>query len=81
MAGWIEKATLSDADAAQYLNWVLVSVSPDGCKATPVFLDNLMNLYDHLPPGSKVSVTDPNPPVSPDSVDKCLKHKKAVTIY
>jgi hypothetical protein len=56
-------------------------VSPDGCKATPVFLDNLMNLYDHLPPGSKVSVTDPNPPVSPDSVDKCLKHKKAVTIY
>ncbi len=81
VAGWIEKATLSDADAAQYLNWVLVTVSPGECRATPVFLDDLKNLYDHLPPGSSVSVTDPNPPVNRVRVDDCLQQSRAVRIY
>jgi len=73
VVGLFEKSALSDWDAAQYLSMILVEVraAPAAVRVTPIFLDDLEALFQHLPPGSVVDVRDPNPPVDAAAVAAC----------
>lgn len=80
LVGMADKDSLSDADAAQYLSFVLVEYKPewtDGrdlkIQVTPVFLDDLQMLFNHLPNEQIVNVMDQNLSMNPISVNQCLQ--------
>jgi hypothetical protein len=67
----------SDADAAKYLSFILVEYNsnwPAGVKseirATPVFMDDINQLYD---PDEIVDVMDKNHPIDNNRVQSCLQ--------
>jgi hypothetical protein len=77
IVGQVSQDSLSDADVAQYLSFILVEEKLVGGKRkariTPVFLDDLKNLFTHLPAEEIVDVTSENPPVDLTAVEACLQ--------
>ncbi|GEM_PF-1846841 len=73
----IEDAALTDADQAQFLSFLLVTVDRRGPKTvttvTPVFMDDVQKMYAHLPDNTVVDVTDRNPRVDPAAINACLQ--------
>jgi hypothetical protein len=73
----IEDAALTDADQARFLSFLLVTVDRSNPKTittvTPVFLDDIQKIYQHLPENTIVDVTDRNPQVDWTAVAACLQ--------
>ena len=69
----VSKSQTEDADLEQFLSFVLVDAGAAGVTIRPVFLDDLQNLFSHLPDGTDVDVMSEKPPVNPASVQQCLK--------
>jgi hypothetical protein len=84
IVGITEKDSLSDMDAAQYLNLLLVEVlkgnSPNeySVVVTPVFMDNLKNLFVNVPDEAILDIMDEDLPVNPDRLGVCLRQKLAI---
>lgn len=72
IAGGFDKDQLSDSDAAQYLNMLMVEVGAD-VQVTPVLMNDLEQLYSHLPDGTVVNVMDPRVLPNPAEVNACLR--------
>jgi hypothetical protein len=72
-----EDSALSDVDQARFLSFLLVNVDRSKSKTvttvTPVFLDDIHKLYQHLPDNSVVDVTDRDPQVNLKAVTTCLQ--------
>ena len=82
IAGYIEDATRSDSDVAEYLSFLLVFVRNDPATGTtteviPVFLNQVEDLFD-LPEGSEVRIEFPGTPTDEKKVDICLKKNGVV---
>lgn len=76
IAGIIDHDSLADADATQFLSFLLVEDrAGEGGRVvvTPVFLRNLSELFERLPAETIVDVTSEHPPVDPDKVKACLQ--------
>jgi len=89
VVGRIDKDSLSDMDAAQYLNMLLVEVkkgeSPNEFPVvvTPVFMDNLKNQFKDVPEEAILDIMDEKLRVHPDKLKECLAdndgiNKKAI---
>jgi hypothetical protein len=84
IVGITEKDSLSDMDAAQYLNLLLVEVlkgnSPNefSVVVSPVFMDNLKNLFVKVPDEAILDIMDEDLPVHPDRLRGCIKQKLAI---
>lgn len=84
--GMIDKESLSDADVARYLSFILVEYKPKWpdrreakIQMTPVFLDDLQKLIDERPSARIVRVTDQNLPLKERSVEQCRKRNLQVS--
>jgi hypothetical protein len=74
-------AALHDADAGKYLSFVLVDARPDRVDVTPVLMDDLAELFAHLPEATVVRVNDPDPPVGPAAVQAILARGKTINLW
>jgi len=74
-ASVFEKGALADADLPAYLSVLLVEVTRKNNKSevsiTPVFLNDVGDLFAHLPEEQVVSVVDPDPPLDMDALNRC----------
>lgn len=77
LVGKIDNDSLLDADAAQYLSFILVEYNsnwPGGVKSeirvTPVFMDDINQLYDH---DEIVDVMDKNHVIADHRIQACLQ--------
>jgi hypothetical protein len=74
IVGMFEKATLSDADAAKLLSFLLVEVRPRQATVVhPVFMRDLQLLFPHLPDGTTVNVVASDPNLDPEAVKNCFQ--------
>lgn len=84
IVGIKEKDSLSDMDAAQYLNLLLVEVKKKNTTSefsvvvTPVFMDNLKNMFVNVPEEAILDIMSEDLPVNPDRLDACLKREMAI---
>jgi 3',5'-cyclic AMP phosphodiesterase CpdA len=77
----VDESTLRDNDAAKYHSMLLVEVDEHGrANVYPVYLDDVVNLFSHLPDGTVVNVQRPNPPAHPDAVDQCIQRAQGVRV-
>lgn len=81
--GMTEKDSLSDMDAAQYLNLLLVDVKKEDAASgfstlvTPVFLDNLKDLFADITGDAILDIRDENLPIDQARFERCLKNELA----
>jgi len=77
LAGVFNEALMTDADVAQLLSFLLVTLrrNADGwaVEVTPVFMNDVELLFAHLPNGTRVRIDDPHAPVDPKAVQHCLQ--------
>lgn len=73
----MEKGALADADLPAYLSVLLVEVTRKNNRSevriTPVYLDDVGDLFAHLPEEQVVSVLDQNPPISVEALKRCMQ--------
>jgi len=81
-----EKDSLSDIDAAQYLNLLLVEVNTDNpagdfsIVVTPVFMDNLRELFAHIPDETMLDIQAENLPINQIQLDRCVRRELALKL-
>lgn len=87
VVGRLEESAAEDGDAAVYLSLILVDVKPRSAQGekmkvvvTPVLMDDLQHLFGSLGQDVIVNVTDPNPPVDQNEVEKCLRRHQPVEL-
>jgi len=84
IVGITEKDSLSDMDAAQYLNLLLVEVKRENppidfsIVITPVLMDNLKDLFEKAPDEAILDIMAEDLPVDPGRLGGCLKQKMAI---
>lgn len=84
--GFWDKDSLSDADVPNYLSFICVEYRPNllggasSLNATPVFLEDLQLLFNHLPYEQIVNVSDPQAPVNPFSVQQCIQNHLSIKL-
>jgi hypothetical protein len=87
VAGYLEDATRADSDVAEYMSFLLVEVSADPANTantavavTPIFMDGVEDLFQHLPAGSNVQIEYPGTPPDPQQVNRCLQNDSRVLL-
>jgi len=78
LIGRLSLGAAQDGDLAMYLTCILVEVdstAPEGSRTvvTPVFLNDVEDLFGHLSKDAPVDVTSLAPPVDPAAVAQCLQ--------
>jgi hypothetical protein len=73
IVGLFEEAALSDADAGQYLSFLVLDVTAANASITPVFLNDVQELYCNYPDGTSVRITDRGFPADPAAVTACMQ--------
>ncbi len=64
----------SDADRPERVSLLLLTCDPvAGVSLQPCFVDDLAQLYGHLPEGAPVQVQSGNPPVNPVALQACFR--------
>ena len=80
VVGWISQGAQVDGDAARYLSLLLVDVDRAGsAKVSPVYLDDLEALFNHLPEGLVVNVQDNIAP-NESEVQRCVQDRLSLII-
>jgi len=87
IAGRLEDATRADSDVAEFLSFLLVSVcrnpansAAPSIEVTPVFLNDVEDLFRSLPDGSGVQIEYPGTPPDQHEVDLCLQRDQQVLL-
>ena len=78
IAGWFNQAAQKDADAAQFLSFILVHVTKTSVRVTPACMKSLQELYpDEGPP---VRVDDPSQPVDAEALEEVLSRCRSLDL-
>ena len=77
----IEESAKDDGDVAMFLSFVLVEVNPKDVQKvtmTPVFMDDLENLFANYPAYEKIDVTREDLSIEPEKIEMCLKKEMSI---
>jgi len=82
IVSWLSEDAKADGDHAKFRSFLVLDISEGGktARVTPVFLDDVDDLFRHLPEGTVVDVLDEHPPVDPVAEKRCLKEDLALEI-
>jgi len=80
VAGGLAAAQRTDQDFAQYLSLTLIDVkgTEGGIEVRHVLMEDLEDLFEHLPENMLVRVHDPKPPVDPKAVQEILDKEEVI---